>query len=62
MINVKRLQYYKSLATGKIVKVTVVAETHTFCVIKDVVDGKIVPKSGRTVQVDSLRRKYSIID
>lgn len=57
-MNVKRLQQYQSIASGKIVKVTTMAETRTFCVIKDVVNGKLVPHSGRTVQVDSLRRKY----
>ena len=57
-MQVKRLQQYQSLATGKIVRVTTIAESRTLAVIKDVVDGKLVPKSGRTVQVDSLRRKY----
>jgi hypothetical protein len=60
-MQVKRLQQYQSIASGNIVKVTTVGESRTLCVIKDVVDGKIVPHSGRAVQVDSLRRKYNLV-
>lgn len=63
IMQIKRLQQFKSLATGKVVRVTTVAESRTFCVIKDVdtKNGKLVPHTGRTVQVDSLRRKYKAI-
>lgn len=60
-MQVKRLQQFKSIISGKIVKVTTVSESRTFCIIKDVANGKIVKNSGRAVQVDSLRRKYELI-
>jgi hypothetical protein len=63
-MNVKRLQYYASINTGNVVRVTKVIRPDTvtrkndLCMVKDVVNDKIVDSSARYILSDSLRRKY----
>jgi len=66
-MHIKRLQQFISLTTGQVVKVTKVtrpdlnARKQDLCVISDVVDGKLKPKTSRLILADSLRRRYTLV-